>query len=61
MFKLAMVAVLAIALTGCVSYTNSKGEKCTTSLDPLAWAMAGVTSAGTASDQTGHLHNCKPE
>ena len=26
MFKMAMVAVLTVALTGCVSYTNSKGE-----------------------------------
>lgn len=60
MFKMAMVAVLAIALTGCVKYTNSAGEKCTTSLDPTAWVMTGVNAVGAGVDTSSMVHKCEP-
>lgn len=59
MFKMAMVAVLTVALTGCVSYTNSKGEECTTSLDPTAWVFTGL-AAMNGMDTSDAVHSCKP-
>lgn len=59
MFKMAMVAVLTVALTGCVRYTNSAGEKCTTSLDPTAWVFTGL-AATNGIDMSDAVHSCKP-
>ena len=59
MFKMAMVAVLTVALTGCVRYTNSKGEECTTSLDPTAWVFTGL-AATNGIDMSDAVHSCKP-
>lgn len=59
MIKLATVLLMAVALTGCVKYTNSEGAKCTTSLDPTVWAMTGVNAVGGI-DTTDMIHSCKP-
>lgn len=59
MFKVAMVAVLSVALTGCVKYTNSEGEKCTVNLDPAAWVMTGVNAVGAGVDTIDMVHKCE--
>lgn len=59
MTKLLTVAALTAALTGCVTYTNSSGERCTTSLDPLAWIMTGVNAVGAGVDSTEMVHRCE--
>jgi hypothetical protein len=55
---LTVVALIA-ALTGCVRYTNSEGERCTVDLNPIDWAAAGLIEVATGSDGFDVLHVCK--
>ncbi len=56
--RLAVLVLLGAALTGCVNYTNSKGQKCTLLLDPLMNAVALVEAPFTGDMAT---HQCTGE
>lgn len=56
--KLAVLVLLGASLTGCVNYTNSKGQKCTVLLDPLMNAVALVEAPFTGDMAT---HQCTGE
>lgn len=56
--KLAVLVLLGASLTGCVNYTNSKGQKCTVLLDPLMNAVALVEAPFTGDIAT---HQCTGE